>query len=717
METPIESEPVLAAQTGDKHALDLLLEKHLPLVYNVVGRAMNGHPDVDDVVQETMLRAAQRIGSLRDPDRFRSWLLAIAVNQVKERARVRTRRTARESSLDQLGDRADPSLDFVDATVLELGLSGERREIAEATRLLSEEDQHLLALWWQELAGALSRSDLADALGVTPQHAAVRVQRMKARLHTARLVHRALRSGHRCRTLQSMLRGHHDVPGPEQLNRLSRHTRHCPRCEATGRLLVSPENLLRGIALVPIPATLFHRLPELLSGAAAAGHGGSAAASAGAKAVTAKSLLAKPVLAGGAAMAGAAAALSFAVYYLPAAPDSPPTPAPAPSPSVSATPSFATGSSPTRTSARAGRPGVVDADWYVAPDGNDAAPGTLGRPFASLNKAISVVRPGQTIALRGGRYRPTMPVVIETDGTAARRIVLSNYRGERPVLDAARVSASSPFVTHRGRYWTVQGIEVANSPAAPYVCRGCRHVTFRRLSMHDNQGSGLAFVDDGTDRNQVLDSDFFDNHDDANHGADADGLLMAFGSGEGNVIRRCRFFRNSDDGLGIASFVGAVTVDSSWSFDNGVNRWKLTEYGGSGNGFVLNSGKRPSDHVITNSAAWDNAGDGYTGATNNGMITLEGNTAFRNRHNGFDLPGFAATLRSNLAVGNGKRQAALAEGSVERGNSWYTSGWSVASLLSTDPSTAEGPRPPDGELPVTPFLAVRGGSTVGASLR
>jgi DNA-directed RNA polymerase specialized sigma24 family protein len=47
---------VLAAQDGDPRAVDRLVAEYLPLVYNVVGRALDGHADVDDVVQETMLR-------------------------------------------------------------------------------------------------------------------------------------------------------------------------------------------------------------------------------------------------------------------------------------------------------------------------------------------------------------------------------------------------------------------------------------------------------------------------------------------------------------------------------------------------------------------------------------------------------------------------------------------------------------------------------------
>ena len=93
MRTPQRAEPgaqtVLAAQRGEPNALDELVAAYLPLVYNVVGRAMSGHLDVDDVVQETMLRAVRAIRDLRDPEAFRSWLVAIAIRQVRDSYRDR----------------------------------------------------------------------------------------------------------------------------------------------------------------------------------------------------------------------------------------------------------------------------------------------------------------------------------------------------------------------------------------------------------------------------------------------------------------------------------------------------------------------------------------------------------------------------------------------------------------------------------------------------
>ena len=65
---------VTAARSGDQDSLDELVAQYLPLVYNIVGRALARHADVDDVVQETMLRVVRGLGGLRDPERFRSWL-------------------------------------------------------------------------------------------------------------------------------------------------------------------------------------------------------------------------------------------------------------------------------------------------------------------------------------------------------------------------------------------------------------------------------------------------------------------------------------------------------------------------------------------------------------------------------------------------------------------------------------------------------------------
>ncbi|MFF0431147.1 sigma-70 family RNA polymerase sigma factor [Streptomyces sp. NPDC004327] len=281
--TMVGTELVRAAQGGDPAARDRLVAAHLPLVYNIVGRAMNGHHDVDDVVQETMLRALDGLGTLRAPDSFRSWLVAIAMNTLRAHWQRRSAGHA-AGALDDARDLAHPGADFVELTVARLQLSGQRRETAEATRWMEPEDSALLSLWWLECAGELSRHEVAAALELTPEHTAVRVQRMKERLETARIVVRALTADPLCPTLRDGLGSWDGHPSALWRKRIARHARTCPHCAGLWHGLVPAEGLLAGLLLVPPSALLLTGVRESaglgLAAASAPAPSGSAAGSA-----------------------------------------------------------------------------------------------------------------------------------------------------------------------------------------------------------------------------------------------------------------------------------------------------------------------------------------------------------------------------------------------------------------------------------------------------
>ncbi|MEU4558029.1 sigma-70 family RNA polymerase sigma factor [Actinoplanes sp. NPDC023936] len=244
---------VIAARAGDPAAVDRLVAGYLPLVYTIVGRALEGHADVDDVVQEVMIRVLRNLGELREPESFRSWLVAITVRQVRER--FRSRHSAPDELLD--ADLRDPGADFTDLAITRLELSGQRRETAEATRWLDEENRELLSLWWLEASGELTRDEIVDATGVGRQHAAVRIQRMKLQLETARAVVRALHRTPRCPDLDALLTAWDGRPGALWRKRIARHTRECGLCASAWHDLIAAERLLAGMALVPLPPAHF----------------------------------------------------------------------------------------------------------------------------------------------------------------------------------------------------------------------------------------------------------------------------------------------------------------------------------------------------------------------------------------------------------------------------------------------------------------------------
>jgi hypothetical protein len=313
---------------------------------------------------------------------------------------------------------------------------------------------------------------------------------------------------------------------------------------------------------------------------------------------------------------------------------------------------------------------------------------------------VAVVRPGQTIALRGGTYRPTAPVSIKTSGTAAKPIVLSNYRAERPIIDASAIPADKWAITQQTAYWTVQGLDIGHSKSHAYVCRACRFNVFQRLSLHDNVRSGLLLRDPGTIGNKVLDSDFFANRDQAGGGI---GLGIGFGNGDGNLVRGNRAFDNASAGFDLGgAFTSAVTVEYNWSYGNAI-------------GFTFGGGSPPAAaaHRIRHNAAWGNTGHGFTDEGNTAALQLSNNTAFHNGGTGFALPTAAATLRSNAAVDNGAPDSLAAAAKASR-NSWQLTDWTAETFRSTDASTAEGPRTATGRLPSSDYLTT--GNGVGASM-
>ncbi|MFG2331529.1 sigma-70 family RNA polymerase sigma factor [Streptomyces sp. NPDC048604] len=271
---------VRAAQAGDPWARDQLVGAYLPLVYNIVGRALNGGHDVDDVVQDTMLRALDGLGTLRAPDSFRSWLVAIAMNAI--RSHWHDRQTGlRTGVLDEARELAQPGGDFVDLTVVRLNLSGQRRETAEATRWLEPDDSALLSLWWLECAGQLTRYEVAVALDLSTAHTAVRVQRMKEQLEAARIVVRAVAQNPPCPTLHYELGGWDGRPSALWRKRISRHARGCARCAGLWSGLVPAEGLLAGLLLVPPAAVLLAAVREGASGLGLAGAYGATGPGAG----------------------------------------------------------------------------------------------------------------------------------------------------------------------------------------------------------------------------------------------------------------------------------------------------------------------------------------------------------------------------------------------------------------------------------------------------
>ncbi|MGN6512903.1 MAG: RNA polymerase sigma factor RpoE [Lysobacteraceae bacterium] len=88
----LDLELVRRVQRGDSAAFDLLVRKHQHRIAGLIGRYIADWSEVQDVAQDTFLRAYRAIGNFRGDAQFYTWLHRIAVNTAKNHLVAHNRR-------------------------------------------------------------------------------------------------------------------------------------------------------------------------------------------------------------------------------------------------------------------------------------------------------------------------------------------------------------------------------------------------------------------------------------------------------------------------------------------------------------------------------------------------------------------------------------------------------------------------------------------------
>ncbi|MCX5394483.1 right-handed parallel beta-helix repeat-containing protein [Streptomyces sp. NBC_00094] len=333
---------------------------------------------------------------------------------------------------------------------------------------------------------------------------------------------------------------------------------------------------------------------------------------------------------------------------------------------------------------------------------------------AALASALQSAAPGTVIQIRGGTYYPTATLQSTANGTASAPVQLRPYGSETVRIDGSQLPAGSWIFKLTADYWSVSDLTFQNSPDSAVVCTSCTGTRWERIKTINGGDSGFTLTGNDTNGNTVRNLDSYGHYDAATHGENADGLAVKFGSGTGNLITGARLSNNSDDGLDLWSWSSPLTIEHTWAYGNGKNRWSDSAFAGDGNGYKLGGDGEVVAHVVNNSAAWDNAGNGFTENSNKGAIVINRTTAYANGNKGYYFATGAARLGKNLAVGNGGGSVNAGASVVSAGNNW-DAGIATPAFLSTDATSAYGARKADGSLPATAFLTT-GSTTIGSTM-
>lgn len=106
---------VRRAQAGDPQAFGLFVTKYQRRLARVVGRMVHNSGDVDDVVQETFIKAYRALPRFRCEAAFYTWLFAIGVNSAKNHLSKKGRAPATVAIGDgEAGQRPDLDIDISD---------------------------------------------------------------------------------------------------------------------------------------------------------------------------------------------------------------------------------------------------------------------------------------------------------------------------------------------------------------------------------------------------------------------------------------------------------------------------------------------------------------------------------------------------------------------------------------------------------------------------
>lgn len=174
-----DAQAVRRVLDGDIEAFGVLVRAHQEHLFRLLSRHLP-RDEVAEAAQEAFLDAFENISKLREPDRFRSWLSAIAMRRSADFWRTKSRRSERGVDFSSPEEVAWLEEVMVEDSSRRFEELTERREAAKLVETLMEElspeDRIAVELFYAEEYGV---TEIAEMLGWGES-------KVKVRLHRAR---------------------------------------------------------------------------------------------------------------------------------------------------------------------------------------------------------------------------------------------------------------------------------------------------------------------------------------------------------------------------------------------------------------------------------------------------------------------------------------------------------------------------------------------------
>lgn len=173
---------VRRAQKGEYEAFERLVAAFQGQVYNLALRIVRRPEDAEEVVQESLLSVIDHLEDLRDPARFRPWLMGIATNHALMLLRRRKKHAGQ--TIDSVSD--DDPITHPDFIASWTEAPDRLAEQAETKQILAAAleglDEKYRAVFVLRDVEGLSTEQTARALDISVSNAKVRLLRARLAL-------------------------------------------------------------------------------------------------------------------------------------------------------------------------------------------------------------------------------------------------------------------------------------------------------------------------------------------------------------------------------------------------------------------------------------------------------------------------------------------------------------------------------------------------------
>ena len=341
-------------------------------------------------------------------------------------------------------------------------------------------------------------------------------------------------------------------------------------------------------------------------------------------------------------------------------------------------------------------PLCVFSQIYVSPAGKADNNGSIGSP-TTLQNAIHIIAPGQTIYMRGGIYSIASTIFItrENSGSAGNFKRIEAYNDETPILDysAQKEINENKGIVLDGFYWYFKGITIRKAGDNGMLLSGNNNIIDNCI-FEKNRDSGLQIsryfaaytsIDQWPSNNLILNCESFDNKDSL--AENADGFAAKLTCGQGNIFRGCISHNNSDDGWDLYTKkktgpIGAVVFENCVAYNNGILTNGSTTVTGDKNGFKLGGEGIPVNHIVRRCVAFGNGKHGFTDNNNLGSIEMSNNTSVNNAESNFNFrTGGTHQFRNNVSYNSGQSDKNSGT-DVSSSNVWWISKTHISFIIS-----------------------------------